>query len=206
MGFQRYVDYALDVPMYFVYRGGDYLDASGKSFRDFLDGKLDIVAGELPSIADFDDHLSTIFPEVRLKTFLEMRGADTGPWGELCALPAFWVGLLYNQNALDAAWDLVKDWTAEERQTLREDAAKYGLQTKFRDRTIQDIAGDVLAIARQGLNARGYLNNYGENESIFLQELDEFVRTGKTNADILIDKFHNEWDGDVLKSYEDCVY
>ncbi len=205
-GFEQYVDYALDVPMYFVYRGGDYLDASGKSFRDFLDGKLDIVPGELPSIADFDDHLSTIFPEVRLKTFLEMRGADTGPWGELCALPAFWVGLLYDQNALDAAWDLVKDWTAEERQALREDAAKYGLQTKFRDRTIQDIAGEVLAIARQGLNARGFLNNYGENESIYLQELDEFVRTGKTNADILIDKFHNEWDGDVLKSYEDCVY
>ena len=205
-GFEQYVDYTLDVPMYFVYRGGDYLDASGKSFRDFLDGKLDVVPGELPSIADFDDHLSTIFPEVRLKTFLEMRGADTGPWGELCALPAFWVGLLYNQNALDAAWDLVKDWTAEERQKLREDAAKYGLQTKFRERTIQDIAGDVLAIARQGLNARGYLNNYGENESIFLQELDEFVRTGKTNADILIDKFHNEWNGDVLKSYEDCVY
>ena len=205
-GFEQYVDYALDVPMYFVYRDGDYLDASGKSFRDFLDGKLDILPGEIPTISDFDDHLSTIFPEVRLKTFLEMRGADTGPWGELCALPAFWVGLLYEQDALDAAWDLVKDWTAEERQSLREDAAKYGLQTVFRDRTVQDFAGEVLAISRQGLNARANLNNYGENESVFLQELDEFVRTGKTNADILIDKFNSEWDGDVMRAYEDCVY
>ena len=205
-GFEQYVDYALDVPMYFVYRGGDYLDASGKSFRDFLDGKLDVVPGEIPTIADFDDHLSTIFPEVRLKTFLEMRGADTGPWGELCALPAFWVGLLYDQSALDAAWDLVKDWTAEERQSLREDTAKFGLQTVFRDRTVQELAAEVLAISRQGLNARGYLNNYGENESVFLQELDEFVRTGKTNADILIDKFKTEWDGDVMRAYEDCVY
>ena len=205
-GFEQYVDYALDVPMYFVYRDGDYLDASGKSFRGFLDGKLDILPGEIPTISDFDDHLSTIFPEVRLKTFLEMRGADTGPWGELCALPAFWVGLLYEQDALDAAWDLVKGWTAEERQSLREDAAKYGLQTVFRDRTVQDIAGEVLAISRQGLNARANLNNYGENESVFLQELDEFVRTGKTNADILIDKFNSEWDGDVMRAYEDCVY
>ena len=113
-GFEQYVDYALNVPMYFVYRNGEYLDASGKSFKDFLDGKLDVVPGERPTLADFDDHLSTIFPEVRLKTFLEMRGADTGPWNELCALPAFWVGLLYDQSALDTAWDLVKNWTEAE--------------------------------------------------------------------------------------------
>jgi len=205
-GFERYIDYALDVPMYFVYRGGEYLDASGKSFRDFLDGQLDIVPGEKPTLDDFDDHLSTIFPEVRLKTFLEMRGCDTGPWGELCAMPAFFVGLLYDQAALDTAWDLVKDWTAEEREQLRRDVPKMGLQTPFRNKTIRDIAVAVLAISRSGLNTRGYLNGHGENETVFLQELDDFVKTGKSNADILIDKFNGEWGGDILRAYEDCRY
>jgi len=205
-GFEQYVDYALDVPMYFVYRGGEYLDASGKSFRDFLDGKLDVVPGEKPSLSDFDDHLSTIFPEVRLKTFLEMRGADTGPWGELCALPAFWVGLLYDQAALDTAWDLVKDWTAEERQKLREDVPRKGLQTQFRGESLRHLAIAVLAIAREGLNARARMNAHGENETVFLQELDDFVRTGQSNADRLIEKFQGEWGGDILRAYEDCRY
>ncbi len=205
-GFEQYVDYALDVPMYFVYRGGEYLDASGKSFRDFLDGKLDVVPGEKPTISDFDDHLSTIFPEVRLKTFLEMRGADTGPWGELCALPAFWVGLLYDQPALDTAWDLVKDWNDDERDQLRRDVPKMGLQTPFRNGTLQDIAKIALTISREGLNARGRLNGHGENETVFLQQLDEFARTGKSNADILIAKFNGEWGGDVMRAYEECIY
>ena len=205
-GFEQYVDYALDVPMYFVYRDGEYLDASGKSFRDFLDGKLDIVPGEKPSISDFDDHISTIFPEVRLKTFLEMRGADTGPWSELCALPAFWVGLLYDQPALDTAWDLVKDWTEEERQELRNNVAKMGLQTPFRGGTLQDIAKIALTISREGLKSRGRLNGHGESESVFLQRLDEYARTGKSNADLLIEKYHGEWGGDVMRAYEDCTY
>ncbi len=205
-GFEQYVDYALDVPMYFVYRGGVYLDASGKSFRDFLDGKLDILPGEIPTIADFDDHLSTIFPEVRLKTFLEMRGADTGPWGELCALPAFWVGLFYDQSALDAAWDMVKDWTAEERDQIRFDVPRHGLQTPFRGGTLQDLAKQSLAISRAGLNARNALNDHGENETVFLQDLDEFARTGKSNADILIEKYKTDWQGDIMKAYRDCIY
>ena len=205
-GFEQYIDYALDVPMYFAYRGGEYLDASGKSFRKFLDGKLDVVPGEKPSLSDFDDHLSTIFPEVRLKTFLEMRGCDTGPWGELCAMPAFWVGLLYDQNALDAAWDMVKDWTAEEREQMRRDVPKMGLQTSFRNTTLQDLAAQTLEISRSGLNARAQLNAHGENETIFLQELDEFVKTGKSNADLLIEKFKGEWDGDILRAYTDCRY
>jgi len=205
-GFEQYLDYALDVPMYFVYRNGEYLDASGKSFRDFLNGKLDTVPGEIPSLSDFDDHLSVIFPEVRLKTFLEMRGADTGPWGELCAFSAFWVGLLYDQAALDTAWDLVKDWTEEERDQLRRDVPKSGLQTRFRNTTVRDIAVAVLAISREGLNTRARLNAHGENETVFLQTLDEFVRTGKTNADILIDKFKGEWNGDILRAYDDCRY
>jgi len=176
------------VPMYFVYRGGEYLDASGKSFRDFLEGKLDVVPGEKPSLSDFDDHLSTIFPEVRLKTFLEMRGCDTemrgcdtGPWGELCAMPAFWVGLLYDQAALDTAWDLVKDWTEEERNQLRQDVPKMGLQTPFRHKTIRELAIAALEISRGGLNARNKLNAHGENETI-------------------------DWDGDILRAYQDCRY
>ncbi len=205
-GFEQYIDYAMDVPMYFVYRGGDYLDASGKSFRDFLDGKLDVVPGEKPSLADFDNHLSTIFPEVRLKQFLEMRGADTGPWGELCALPAFWVGLLYDSSALDAAWDLVKDWSEEERAQLRRDVPKMGLQTPFRDGTLQDIAKQALAISRAGLKARGRLNSHGESETVFLQELDSFAQTGKSNADRLINKFKGEWDGDISHAYRDCAF
>lgn len=205
-GFEQYIDYALDVPMYFVHRGGDYLDASGKSFRDFLDGNLSTVPGQKPTISDFDDHLSTIFPEVRLKTFLEMRGSDTGPWGELCAFPAFWVGLLYDQTSLDAAWDLVKDWTAEERDQMRRDVPRLGLQTPFRNGSLQDIAIQALKISRAGLNARNLLNAHGENETVFLQELDEFARTGKTNADRLIDLYNGDWNGDIMQAYTDCVY
>ena len=205
-GFEQYVDYALDVPMYFVYRNGVYLDASGKSFRDFLAGNLDVVPGEKPTLADFDDHLSTIFPEVRLKTFLEMRGCDTGPWGELCAMPAFWVGLLYDEAALDAAWDLVKDWTEEERHQLRRDVPKLGLQTPFRGKTLREISLAALAISREGLKTRARTNAHGENESVFLQELDNFARTGRSNADRLISDFLGKWDGDILQAYNDCRY
>ena len=127
MGFERYVDYALDVPMYFVYRDGRYIDALGQSFRDFLAGRLPALPGEKPTLSDWADHLTTLFPEVRIKRFMEMRGADGGPWRRLCALPALWVGLLYHAPALDAAWDLCRDWSAEERDALRRDAAKLGL-------------------------------------------------------------------------------
>ena len=132
MGYERYVDYALAVPMYFVYRNGRYIDASGASFQDFLDGKLPQLPGERPTLDDWSDHLTTLFPEVRLKRFLEMRGADSGPWQRICALPAFWTGLLYDAQALDAAWELVKDWTAEEREALRNAVPKSALATPFR--------------------------------------------------------------------------
>ncbi len=205
-GFEQYVDYALDVPMYFVYRNGQYLNASGKSFRHFLEGKLDVVPGEIATLSDFEDHLSTIFPEVRLKQFLEMRGADTGPWDELCALPAFWVGLLYDSNALDTAWDYVKDWTADERQQLRNDVPLHGFQTVFRNGTLQDIAKDVLAISRTGLNARGRLNAHGENETVFLQDLDRMALLGESNADRLIRQFKGAWDYDILRAYKECIF
>lgn len=206
MGFERYVDYALDVPMYFVQRDGTFLDASGKSFRDFMNGTLDILPGEIPTISDFDDHLSTIFPEVRLKQFLEMRGSDTGPWDELCAFPAFWVGLLYDDAALDEAWDLVKDWTAEQRQTLREDVPAQGFAARIGNQSVQDIALKCLSIARGGLNRRAYLNGHGENETVFLQALDAMARSGQSNADMLIEAFKTDWDGDISRCYKEAIY
>ena len=205
-GFEQYVDYALGVPMYFVYREGEYLNAAGKDFRKFLSGDLDVVPGQVATMQDFEDHLSTIFPEVRLKKFLEMRGCDTGHWDELCAMPAFWTGLLYDQTALDAAWDMVKDWTEEERQTLRETVPTMGLQTPFRNGTVNDLAKQALDISRSGLNARGKTNAHGENETVFLQDLDAKVAAKKSNADLLIDKFKGEWDGDVMRAYTECTY
>ncbi len=205
-GFEQYADWALDVPMYFVKRKGEYMDATGKSFRDFMAGKLDLLPGEKPVMSDWEDHLSTLFPEVRLKTFLEMRGADSGAWDSLCALPAFWVGLLYDDAALDAAWDLVKDWTAQEREALRAGAAKTGLSTPFRSGTLKDIAHDVLAISRQGLNARARLNGHGENEALFLDELEEILASGKTRAEVLIDRFKGEWQGSIEPVFTECAY
>ena len=206
MGFERYVDYALDVPMYFVHRDGRYLDASGKSFRDFMEGRLDVVPGARPTISDWDDHLSTIFPEVRLKQFLEMRGSDTVGWDGLCAFPAFWVGLLYDDQALSVCEDIIKDWTAEQRQQLREDVPAQGLQATIAGRTLQDIAAQCLDVARSTLNGRARLNGHGENESVFLQPLDSIVRTGQSNADRLIALFKSQWDGDIARCYRECIY
>jgi glutamate--cysteine ligase len=201
-GYERYADYALDVPMYFVFRDGKYIDAAGLSFRDFLKGKLAALPGELPTIADWNDHLSTAFPEVRMKSFLEMRGADGGPWNRICALPAFWVGLLYDDGALDAAWDVVKDWSMDARETLRSEVPRLGLKTPLPGgRTLQDIAGQVLDISRSGLAARARLNGAGDNESGYLSTLDEVVATGQTNAERLLDRYKNEWAGDLSHVY-----
>ena len=202
-GYDRYVEYMLDVPMYFVFRDGKYIDASGLSFRDFLDGKLSVLPGERPLASDWVDHLSTAFPEVRLKSFLEMRGADGGPWNKICALPAFWVGLLYDQTALDAAWDLVKDWDMEGRERLRAEVPKLGLDAPLPGGgTLKDIAAEVLAISRAGLNARNRLNSMGDTEAGFLNPLDEIVSSGKVPAQRLLDKFHGEWGGDISRVYE----
>ena len=200
-GYERYADYALDVPMYFVYRDGVYVDAAGLSFRDFLRGELSVLPGEKPTLGDWTDHLSTAFPEVRLKTFLEMRGADGGPWSRICALPALWVGLLYDQGALDAAWDLVKGWTLDERQALRDSVPKLALDAPIPDGTLRDIAGEVLDIASAGLAARGRGNFAGDNETGFLDPLREIVRRGKVPAEELLDRYHGAWNGDVSKVY-----
>jgi glutamate--cysteine ligase len=202
-GYERYVDYILDVPMYFVFRDGRYIDAAGQSFRDFLDGRLPALPGEKPRQSDWWDHLSTAFPEVRLKSFLEMRGADGGPWSRICALPAFWVGLLYDQSALDAAWDLVKDWTMEEREALRNAVPAMALDAPVPGgRSLRDIAPEVLKIARAGLSARARLNSSGDNETGFLETLDEIVASGKVPAQRLLDMYHGEWAGDVSKVYK----
>ncbi len=206
-GYERYLDYALDVPMYFVYRDGKYIDVSGESFRAFLDGRLPQLPGEKPRLSDFVDHLSTIFPEVRLKSFLEMRGADGGRWSRICALPALWVGLLYDGTALDAAWDLVKDWSIEERTRLRHAVPRTALQTPSPGGgSVQDLSARVLEIATDGLSRRARLNSAGDNESGFLDPLREVVATGVTPADRLLDKYSNEWNGDVSRIYEEFSF
>lgn len=203
-GYERYVDYMLDVPMYFVFRDGKYIDAAGQSFRDFLQGKLPALPGELPTESDWIDHLSTAFPEVRLKSFLEMRGADGGPWNRICALPALWVGLLYDQAALDGAWDLVKHWSMEEREALRDAVPRLALDAPIPGGgVLRDLARDVLRIARSGLSARARFNSSGDNETGFLEPLEEIVESGKVPAQRLLDKFHGEWGGDISRVYEE---
>lgn len=205
-GFERYTDYMLDVPMYFVYRDGDYVDAAGLSFRDFLKGKLAVAPGQRPSIEDWKDHLSTAFPEVRLKTFLEMRGADSGSWGNICALPAIWVGLLYDEDCLAAAWDIAKGWTRDQRHALRNDAAKYGLQATIAGHSLQSIAKEILAIAHQGLSRRAMLDTSGNNETGFLQPLMEITQSGQTMADRKREEFLQEMGGDIRKLYEKYAF
>jgi glutamate--cysteine ligase len=204
-GYEHYVDYMLDVPMYFVFRDGKYIDAAGQSFRDFLKGELPALPGELPTASDWWDHLSTAFPEVRLKSFLEMRGADGGPWNRICALPALWVGLLYDDTALDAAWDLVKGWSMEEREALRNAVPAQALEAPVPGGgSLRDLAREVLDIAHAGLVARGRQNSMGDNESGFLSPLREIVNSGKVPAQRLLDKYHGEWGGDISRVYEEA--
>ncbi len=208
MGFERYVQYALDVPMYFVYRNGEYINALGMSFRDFLKGDLPALPGEKPTLSDWADHLTTIFPEARIKKFMEMRGADGGPWRRLCALPAFWVGLMYDATALDAAWDICKDWRAEEREQLRRDAAQFGLDAEIRGRKMRDLAADVLNISQAGLAARGRTGADGliPDETHFLNALQEIVANGQSPAQELLDKYERDWGGDLSRIYSEYSY
>jgi glutamate--cysteine ligase len=206
-GYERYCDYALDVPMYFVFRDGRYIDAAGQSFRDFIDGKLPALPGERPTIADWTDHLSTAFPEVRLKSFLEMRGADGGRWGRICALPALWVGLLYSGTALDSAWDICRHWTIEEREALRHAVPRQALEASVPGGgTVRDFAARVLEIASAGLTERAEINSAGDNEGGFLDPLRDVVASGKTFADRLLDRYHGEWQGDVRHVYEEFSF
>ncbi|BBK39613.1 glutamate--cysteine ligase [Allostella sp. ATCC 35155] len=205
-GFERYVDWMLDVPMYFVYRDGAYIDASGQSFRDFIAGRLPARPGEVPLMSDWVDHMTTAFPEVRLKKFLEMRGADAGPWGRLCALPALWVGLLYDQTALDAAWDLCRDWTTEEHEHLRAAVPRQALATTFRNETLREVAGRVLAIAEEGLRRRARISRGGEDETVHLQALQTIVARGRTPADEMLEAYATRWAGSVDPAYVEEAY
>ncbi len=208
MGFQRYVDYALDVPMYFVYRDGKYIDALGMSFRDFLRGELPALPGEKPTLSDWADHLTTIFPEARIKQYMEMRGADGGPWRRLCALPALWVGIMYDETALDAAWDLVKGWSAETRDAWREAAAREALAGMVGGLAMRDLAAEVLTIAEAGLKARARpgLGGLVPDERHFLNILKDAVESGLTLADELLGKYHGEWGGDLSRIYGEYSY
>jgi glutamate--cysteine ligase len=206
-GYERYCDYALDVPMYFVFRDGKYIDVAGESFRAFMDGKLPQLPGEKPRLVDWTDHLSTAFPEVRLKSFLEMRGADGGRWSRICGLPALWVGLLYDETALDAAWELVKHWSIEQREKLRHDVPRLALEAVTPDgETMREFAGRVLDISADGLTRRAELNSAGDNEGGFLDPLRDVVATGMTPADRLLAKYHGEWQGDLSQIYEEFSF
>ena len=207
-GFERWVDYALDVPMYFVYRDGKYIDALGQSFRDFLDGKLPALPGETPTMSDWADHLTTLFPEARIKQFIEMRGADGGPWRRLCALPALWVGLLYDQGALDAAWDVAKDWSAEAREAWRVAASVDGLAAEVGGQKMLDVAREVVGIAREGLKARAMpgLGGMVADERHFLHALEDSLETGNAPADELLDRYHGDWGGDLSRIYDEYSY
>ncbi|MFC3550494.1 glutamate--cysteine ligase [Lysobacter cavernae] len=205
-GYERYVDYLLDVPMYFVYRDGHYIDASGQSFRDFLDGKLPAYPGQRPLLRDWADHSTTAFPEVRLKKYLEMRGADSGPWNRICALPAFWVGLLYDDTALDAAWDLVRDFTLAERHALRDGVPKHALKLPFRRGSVLDLARRALEISAHGLQRRAHHNSNGADESVYLAPMMEFVEAGITPAERKLELFHGAWGGNVDPVFTQFAY
>lgn len=207
-GYEAWVDYVLDVPMYFVYRDGKYIDALGQSFRDFLKGRLPALPGEVPTLSDWADHMTTVFPEARVKKYIEMRGADGGPWRRLCALPALWVGLTYDQGALDAAWDVVKGWDAETREALRRSAGRDGLQAQAGGVKMHDLAREVLTIAEGGLKARARSGNDGlvPDETHFLNALKESVDSGKVPADELLEKYRGAWSGDLTRIYDEYSY
>src|SRR5437764_308712 len=204
IGFERYADYSLDVPMYFIKRGDQYIDVSGKSFRDHLAGKL--ISGERATISDWANHVSTIFPEVRLKRYIEMRGSDGGPWRRLPSLPAFWVGLIYDDVSLDACWEIVKDWTVAERQKLRDDVPKLGFKATIRGRSLLEISKQTLALAEQGLVRRNKLDRNGRDEADYLRPLQEIVARGITPAEELLEKYRGPWKGSVEPLFDEYAY
>jgi glutamate--cysteine ligase len=206
MGFERWTDYSLDVPMYFVKRGDKYVDVAGKSFRDFFAGKLPELPGERPTISDWANHLSTIFPEVRLKRYLEMRGADSGPWRRLPSLTAYWVGLLYDDDALNSCWDMVKDWTEHGRQKLRDDVPRLGFKAKIGSRNVFTLAQETLRLSSQGLARRKRVDRNGRDETRYLRPLEESIGRGITPAEELLEKFHGEWNDSVEPIFEEYSY
>jgi len=205
-GYERYADYALDAPMYFAKRGETYVDLSGQSFRAFMDGKLDALPGDRATVQDWADHLTTLFPEVRLKQYLEMRGADGGPWSRICALPALWAGILYDAPSLAAAWDLCKDWDIADHERLRRDVTRLGLKAEVGGRSVRDVAVDMVNIAKQGLKNRARFSGGMVDERGYITELEDIADSGVTSADRLLELYNGEWDGDISRVYRDCAY
>ena len=205
-GYERYADYALDAPMYFAKRGETYVDLSGQSFHAFMDGKLDALPGDRATDKDWADHLTTLFPEVRLKQYLEMRGADGGPWSRICALPALWAGILYDAPSLAAAWDLCKDWDIADHERLRRDVTRLGLKAEVNGRSVRDIAVDMVNIAKQGLKNRARFSGGMVDERGYITELEDIADSGVTSADRLLELYNGEWGGDVSRVYRDMAY
>ena len=205
-GFETYANYLLDVPMYFAKRDDKYVDLSGKSFRQFMAGTLAEMPGDRATLKDFADHSTTAFPEVRLKQYLEMRGSDSGPWSRLCALPALWTGIYYDSQALEAAWDLCKDWDIADHERLRSDVSTLGLKAKINGRTAQDVARDMVAIARSGLKNRNRLSGGMVDETGYLTELEEIAASGITPAERLLELYNGPWQGDVSPVFEAFAY
>ena len=204
-GFERYVDYALDVPMYFVMREGRYIDAAGQSFRDFLSGRLPALPGEVPTVSDWEDHLTTLFPDVRIKRYMEVRGADGASWRRICALPALWVGLFYDAGSLDAAWDLVKDWSFEEQVAMKAEVPRHGLETRFRTRTVRQLAQEMLAIAAAGLGRRRFYDG-SLDEVHFLDSIMEIAISGRTPAELLLDRYGSAWQGEIAPVFREFAF
>ncbi len=205
-GFEAYVDYALNVPMYFVKRGDHYHDVAGQDFRHLLAGNLASLPGERAYVSDWANHLSTIFPEVRLKRYLEMRGQDVGLRPMIAAESAFWVGLFYDSASLDAAWEIAKGWSAEERQALRDDVPKLGFSASIRGRSVLELARETLALSRAGLARRARLDGFGRDETIFIEPLENLVETGQTQAELLLERYRGEWEGSVEPVFEALAY
>lgn len=205
-GYERYADYALDAPMYFAKRGQTYVDLSGQSFRAFIEGKLDALPGDRATVQDWADHLTTLFPEVRLKQYLEMRGADGGPWSRICALPALWAGILYDAPSLAAAWDLCKDWDIADHERLRRDVTRLGLKAEVSGRSVRDVAVDMVNIAKQGLKNRARFSGGMVDERGYITELEDIADSGVTSADRLLELYNGEWAGDISRVYRDCAY
>ena len=205
-GYEQYVDYALSVPMYFVYRDGKYITTTGESFKTFLKGELPQLKGEKPTFADWENHLSTLFPEVRMKSFLEMRGADSGSWKSLCALPAFWTGLLYDHDVLQAAWEHIQDINRYERETLLRTAPVLGLKTPYRKTNIGETLKILLELSESGLKKRAQYNLLQEDESKYLWPIKQIIETGKTSAEKLLEKYHQEWNQNIDPIFQEMAY
>ena len=206
-GFETYVEWAIDVSMYFVKRGSTYHDVTGTTFREFMNGALEgVIPDPTPTIGDWNNHLSTLFPDVRLKKYLEMRGANGGPWRRICALPALWVGLMYDDGVLDQAHEMIRDWSAEEREALRNDVPAGGLETRFRNGRVLDLAKEMLALSREGLKRRARVNDGGQDERVHLAAVEETLASGLSPADVMLRRYAGEWGGNLAHAFKDYAY